>query len=142
VHQHRHTLARQQQRQQRRQVGHLAGAVIRRNHHRRKLARRRVERFEGRLGRIKKAGNLLHRLALDAHRQQNPAQFQVGNAAIQHRLVQIVGVVLGHAAGAVFAAADFFNETRGWERFICGHDASLNHPPAFRLHYLVPKMKT
>jgi hypothetical protein len=39
-----------------------------------------------------------------------------------------MGVVAAHAAGAVLAAANFFDETCGWEGFKCGHGSKLKPP--------------
>jgi hypothetical protein len=92
VDQHRHAFARQQQGQQRRQVGQLARAVVAGDEHRRDTpggaAAARTSCFRG----VHEAGDLVHRFALDAHGQQDAAQFEVGHAPVQHGAVEFAGV--------------------------------------------------
>lgn len=91
VHHHRQAHFREQQRQQRRQVGLLARAVVARQHHRQWPPLRRLQRQDLLLHRLIEAQHLLFGFALDAQRDQNAAQLQLGDLPGQHRLIQLKG---------------------------------------------------
>ena len=101
VHQHRHALARQQQGQQRRQVRH---ACARRCSSGSRPARTRpagaCKRLERGFGRVQEAGDLVDRLALDAHRQQIAPSSRSDTRPSSMARIQIAGIVARQAARA------------------------------------------
>ncbi len=124
VDQHRHALPSQQQRQQRRQIRHLARAVVTRDHDRRIVSDRRRQMRERCFRRIEETGNLVDRLALDAHREHDCTEFQIGHAAIQHRCIKLKSVIARQAARTFFATSDFPDETGCGKRF---GDREISH---------------
>jgi hypothetical protein len=79
---------------------------------------------------LHETGDLVHRFALDAHGQQDAAQFEVGHAPVQDGAVEFAGVLARHAARAFHAAADLLDEAGGVEGFevrvrVGAHRASI-----------------
>ena len=105
MHQHRQALARQQQRQQRGQHRQLARAVVAGQHHGGASLGRHLVGAPGRG--IEETGHFLRRLALDAHREAEGAEFELADAAVEQLAEQVGGLRAVERAGAVLAAPDF-----------------------------------
>ncbi len=139
MHQHRHALARQQQRQQRRQVGDPARTVVTRDNHRRVIAGRRDQCGKRRFGGLQETADFLDRLTFYPHGQQNGAQFQIRYPLLQHGRIQQFRVLARQAAGAILAAPNFLDETRGRQRRLrVGIFYDIFH--AGRLHQHAPSL--
>jgi hypothetical protein len=103
VHQHVHAALREKQGEQGGQVGDAARAVVRRQDDGRPAA---ANGDAALVGGGEKADQLRDRLALDAHRQREGADFKIGDAAVEDLRHQVVCIVAAQRTCAFAATAD------------------------------------